>query len=190
MQMQIPFSVCLGVVTAIIAAGKGRSAIGWFFIGALFPIIGLILAIVVSNPSEEKRFRGQSEDENRRLREQLRQTRMRLEQMQHETHGRLSRIDQHLGIDTTIPQLASEASVGDEPHSGSTPPSPVPSAIAPVPERVWYYEQAGETRGPVNQDVLRALLATGQLRPSNLVWSQHMPDWRPASDTPEFRQLA
>ncbi len=33
-----------GVITSVVAAGKGRSAVGWFFIGALFPLPGVIIA--------------------------------------------------------------------------------------------------------------------------------------------------
>jgi hypothetical protein len=33
-----------GSITAAVAAGKGRSAIGWFLIGAMFPLPGLIIA--------------------------------------------------------------------------------------------------------------------------------------------------
>jgi hypothetical protein len=33
-----------GSITAVVAAGKGRSAIGWFVIGAMFPLPGLIIA--------------------------------------------------------------------------------------------------------------------------------------------------
>ncbi len=33
-----------GVITSVVTAGKGRNALGWFFIGALFPLPGVIIA--------------------------------------------------------------------------------------------------------------------------------------------------
>src|SRR5450432_1309318 len=36
-----------GVICAVIAPGKRRSAIGWFCIGFLIPLIGLILILVL-----------------------------------------------------------------------------------------------------------------------------------------------
>ena len=41
--------ICLlgGVICSLLAAGKQRSPVGWFVIGFLLPLIGLILAIVL-----------------------------------------------------------------------------------------------------------------------------------------------
>ena len=41
--------LCLvaGAITGLIGSGKGRSGLGWFVIGFLMPLIGLILALVV-----------------------------------------------------------------------------------------------------------------------------------------------
>ncbi len=49
------FVVFLGAcLSAVIAGGKNRSGIGWFFIGMLFPLLGVILAIVLPpNPPAE-----------------------------------------------------------------------------------------------------------------------------------------
>ena len=41
------FAVLLGILCAAIAEKKGRSGIGWFFLGALFPVIGLIAVLIV-----------------------------------------------------------------------------------------------------------------------------------------------
>jgi len=37
-----------GIVTAIVAAGKGRNGCGWFLLGCLLGPFGLIMALVVS----------------------------------------------------------------------------------------------------------------------------------------------
>lgn len=36
-----------GAICAAIAAGKNRSAVGWFFIGLLLPLVGLIMILVL-----------------------------------------------------------------------------------------------------------------------------------------------
>jgi hypothetical protein len=36
-----------GLVSCVIAAAKNRSGLGWFLIGALFPLLGLILVLVL-----------------------------------------------------------------------------------------------------------------------------------------------
>jgi hypothetical protein len=33
-----------GLVTSVVASGKGRSGLTWFIIGALFPLPGVIIA--------------------------------------------------------------------------------------------------------------------------------------------------
>lgn len=41
--------ITFGIVCAAIASGKQRSAAGWFFIGFLLPLIGLIMVLVLPN---------------------------------------------------------------------------------------------------------------------------------------------
>lgn len=44
-----------GMISAVVASGKNRNAIGWFVIGALFPLLGVILAIVLpGNPPAQE----------------------------------------------------------------------------------------------------------------------------------------
>ncbi|MCM2440712.1 hypothetical protein HGO34_13405 [Agrobacterium vitis] len=42
MELFLLWFIC-GVVTAIIATAKGRSGVGWFFVGLLISIFGIIL---------------------------------------------------------------------------------------------------------------------------------------------------
>lgn len=44
----------------------------------------------------------------------------------------------------------------------------------------WFFAQNGQQRGPVSLDALKQMCATGQVRPSDLVWSEGMPTWQPA----------
>ena len=41
-----------GCISCAVAAGKQRSALGWFVIGALFPLLGIILAVVLPPGSD------------------------------------------------------------------------------------------------------------------------------------------
>ncbi len=45
----------------------------------------------------------------------------------------------------------------------------------------WHYSRDGEQHGPISQDELKALAASGQLQPGDLVWKDGMTDWVPAS---------
>jgi hypothetical protein len=60
--MVIVVYLCVGVfagcISADLASGKHRDALGWFFIGFLFPLLGVILAIVLPpNPVERETAR-------------------------------------------------------------------------------------------------------------------------------------
>ena len=48
----------------------------------------------------------------------------------------------------------------------------------------WHYTSAGVQRGPVDFGNLQLLFGTGQLGPDDLVWSDGMPAWIPASQIP------
>jgi hypothetical protein len=45
--------VLFGVASAIVASNKGRNGCGWFIMGVLFGPFGLIIALVVSNKTQE-----------------------------------------------------------------------------------------------------------------------------------------
>lgn len=51
----------------------------------------------------------------------------------------------------------------------------------------FHYAQQGKQAGPVSVDELRNMLRTGQLAPTDLVWTSGMADWRPASEVPELQ---
>jgi len=90
----------LGVICAAIAHHKGRSAVGWFFIGFFFGIFGLIMVLVVSDLKQAKDKEAHVEMEQRRLREQLRQERIKTEQLRKFAQARLDIHDRMLDVDT------------------------------------------------------------------------------------------
>lgn len=89
-----------GVITAMIGSSKGRSGSGWFFVGFLLGLIGLIIALCMSDLNEEQRKHAHMLNEQRRLREQLRQERMRNQAFQNYTNARLDTHDRTLKLDT------------------------------------------------------------------------------------------
>jgi len=98
--MTLVIFAIIGIICAAIAHYKGRSIIGWFFIGFFFPVVGLIVILVVSNLKEAKAKEVHMEMEQRRLSEQLRQERIKSEQLRKYTQARLDVHDQELKIDT------------------------------------------------------------------------------------------
>ena len=45
----------------------------------------------------------------------------------------------------------------------------------------WFYEKNGAQSGPVSEDALKGLIASGEIQAQNLVWRQGMGDWAPYS---------
>jgi hypothetical protein len=50
----------------------------------------------------------------------------------------------------------------------------------------WHYGQGEEQHGPVPLEELRQLVASRQVQPTDMVWTQGMPDWLPANDVDEL----
>jgi len=90
----------IGIICALIAHSKGRSAVGWFFVGFFLGIIGLVIALLASNLEDARAKEMAMENEQRRLREQLRQERLKNEQFRKHTQLRLDSHDGALGLDT------------------------------------------------------------------------------------------
>ncbi len=42
----------------------------------------------------------------------------------------------------------------------------------------WYYAEAGQQRGPVEEEMFRQLIAARTIRPDTLVWREGMADWQ------------
>jgi hypothetical protein len=50
-----------------------------------------------------------------------------------------------------------------------------------MPDRVWYYASGGQRHGPVKTGELKRLASVGELRPTDLVWTDTLANWAPAS---------
>ncbi len=56
-------------------------------------------------------------------------------------------------------------------------------------EQQWYYVQAGQQCGPVDQSQLFGLFGEGKLGPDTLVWTPGMESWRAVSEIESFESV-
>jgi hypothetical protein len=101
---QLILLAAAGTACAIIASKKGRTPVGWFFLGFFFPLLGIILVAVLPSPKQQQAEREFTERERRRLREQLRQERIKTEAFRQFASARIDVHDDRLGIDTRNPE--------------------------------------------------------------------------------------
>jgi hypothetical protein len=186
--MGILFLVIFGAICAAIASSKGRSAVGWFFIGFFFPIIGLIVICVVSNLKEERSYKSSVEQENRRLREQLRQEQIKAETFRSHTQRRLDAHDQKLAIDTRADDNVLSGPGAPAALLGQGDP-PFAQQVAPATTTGWYYAIDGQTLGPVASSQIIQMIQIRTISSNTLVWIEGMADWAPVSRVPEFSAL-
>ncbi len=163
--------VICGVICLAIASHKGRSMVGWFFLGFFFGLIPVIIVACLSNLNEQKQYRNYVEDQNRYLQEQLRQERLKSEAYRQHTLTRLDAHDQALGVDT---RSSAQALAGPDRQQHLL------TGGQSRPRQQWYYASNGETMGPVDYDQLVDLARQGVVQKSTLVWCSDMNDWTPA----------
>jgi hypothetical protein len=174
--------LAFGGVAAAIASSKGRSPLGWFFIGVLFSCIAIIILLCLPNLKEIKAKEERLEEENRRIREQVRQEQMRLEAFRQQTNLRLQRHDQALQMDTS-PRADSPLGLGADP---GLPPS-LPNAGQDEHHPVWFYAKGADRCGPVSLSALRALVAGGEVSGDSLFWRNGLVEWQPGRNIAELR---
>ncbi|MBL8754855.1 MAG: DUF4339 domain-containing protein [Planctomycetes bacterium] len=170
--IQLAVWAVFGLICAIIAHGRGRSPVAWFFIGALLSCIGLILVLVLPDLKQQEEKERRHQLETRRLREQLAKERQIADLRHNQVEQRLGVHDQALGLDTSAPaQIAG---------SGQAPPQ-LPNSTQ------WYYARGTERLGPVSAETIRHLLQANAVHRSTLVWTEGMPDWKALDQVDAFR---
>jgi hypothetical protein len=179
--IQLVVMLALGVACSLIANGRGRSPVGWFFVGFLAGCIGLILVLVLPDLKVEQERQRRLSDENRRLRERLRKDRMVADERHAEVARRIGAHDVALGVDTTSP------TAGALPHGASdAPSSAVPDGDAGLRAAQWYYARGLDRQGPIDFASLRELWRDGGLTPETLVWRKGMAKWIAVRDVPSL----
>lgn len=188
----------IGVICGFIAHSKGRSPIGWFFIGFLLGLIGLIICIVMPNLKEQREKETQMLMEQRRLEEQLRQERIKNERFQQYAQKRFDIHDETLKIDTRQPFPEKQAGFvgmiearqpnhhdenGTQSDIENTEVNEVIdiSAGSSDQQNGWYFQYQGLDRGPLSIRQIRDYIAAGTIEQSTPVWHTSFVDWMPAS---------
>ncbi|MCA9003280.1 MAG: DUF4339 domain-containing protein, partial [Planctomycetes bacterium] len=166
--IQLFIMAIFGLICAAIANSRGRSPVGWFFIGFFFGCLGLIVLFVIQDlkaeaMKEERRNRQFSRIEQRQTRDRASIDR-RLE-----THNRrISAHDQAMGVDTI--------EAGSPDAAAARPPSRR-LAEAPPTDLEWYYAvdaDAEEETGPVEFGAVLAAFQNGKINANSLVWHEQM----------------
>ena len=173
--LRLAIAAVFGGITAAIAASKGRSVVGWFFLGCFFPCIALIIILCISDLKAEAAKWSRSDNEQRRLREQLRQERMKTASHRQQVNARLDVHDQELNVDTR----------GLEGPAGEAPPAlPAPK----TGEIQWHYELNGRQEGPVGLERLHELMQSGEINFNTVVWNPKLTRWTPIQEIPWLRE--
>lgn len=159
------FSFLFAIICAFVAHARGRSAIGWFLLGLIFVFLPLIALAVLPDLNEVERKESSERRKRDRLKEQVRQERQRREAFEDHTLARLDAHDRHSGIDT---------------RAVAPPPLPAAPVAQEIEAEIWFYEEAGQSRGPVTESNLRDKLDSGEIPRGTLVWCDGMTDWTPA----------
>ena len=197
-----------GLICVAIASSKGRNAVGWFFVGFLIGIIGLIICACMSNLNEEKARFAKIEQDRRRLREQLRQEQLKGEAFRLHAAQRLDAHDRSLGVDTRqttgllvggpaeqpkfLPGSPEEALAAmSQPDTAMAEPTAAPNSAAtntapPAESPIWFYENAGKTFGPIAGSQILAMIRQGAITNTTLLWRQGFDDWAPTDQVAEF----
>ncbi len=169
----VAFYAMFGFICAAIASSKGRSAVGWFFVGLFFPCIGLIIVVCMDDLNQQRARHDRLHKENRRLKEQVALDRQVSDRRHEDVSRRLDHHDRSLQIDTrkeTMGRLA------------GGPPALPAGAVA------WYYANTDQHVGPIDEVELAELWRGGTIRPDTLVWREGMDDWKTVSDLEDLRE--
>lgn len=181
--MEIIIWLVFGVICAVIANGRGRSAAAWFFIGLLLTCVGLIILLVLPDLKAEQERQRLMAMEQRRLEARVRKDRMVADNRHEASERRLSAHDAALGVDTSH---AATSGI-----TGTDPPPPLPliaggsSRFASTP---WHYATNGRQQGPVTIDTLCALWREKVLSADSLVWSPTMANWQSIGSIPGLQE--
>lgn len=168
---QLIILLVFGAICAFVASARGRTPVGWFVLGFLFPILAVILVLVLPDLRIQQEKERRLQTENRRLRERVRKDRQVADQRYSEHQSRLAVHDEALGVDTAQRVLPRERAVASLPPAlPADPPSGIRAAD-------WYYAVGQEHEGPISYESLRGYLESGIVSPETLVWTEDMADW-------------
>jgi hypothetical protein len=137
-------ALIFGTICAVVANGKGRSAVGWFFIGFLFGLIALIIVCIISDIKEQESKEKAQKQENRRLREQLRQERVKGESFRSHAMARLDRHDEELQISTKDVQGIEDQQVSQLEQSGASTEYQEEKSVDAEPQQGYFFASCSQ----------------------------------------------
>ncbi len=196
--IELVLRVVFGGLCAVVASGRGRSGVAWFFLGFFLGCVGLIVLLVIPDLRLEQERRSKILNQNRRLREQVRKDRMVADARSGEQDRRLQAHDRALGIDTAPPAPDVLESGSSQPRWQVAGPSVAPADSTAPPssgqagrseaapgtstpsdheDRAWYFADHQGRQGPVSLTILRTLWAQGVVTGQTYVWAEGMGDW-------------
>lgn len=179
--IQVLIMMVFAALCAALAHSRGRTPIGWFFIGFFFGCIALFVLLVLPNIKEEAAKHAALEDANRSLRERLRQEQMKNEAFRQHATQRLDSHDQKLNMDTrqTAPQL------------GRSPDEPQQLGAAEVEAEPdgpdWYFVENGGRVGPHSRAEMLQMMQHRRINAATQVWCEDLEGWMPLGQTPHFQ---
>ena len=59
-------------------------------------------------------------------------------------------------------------------------PAPAPAPLLESSDRLWHYSRGGKQAGPLSTAALKQMASSGQLAPTDMVWTPGMASWAPA----------
>jgi hypothetical protein len=180
--IQLVIGCVFGGICAAIGTSRGRSGVGWFFLGFFFGCISLIILLIIPDLKVQQEREQRLANENRRLREQLKKDRVVTDQRFADHERRLKVHDLSLGVDTAPP--SHQMSGGSY---GTLPAPPPPAPTAPNFDYTtveWHYAIDNNPVGPVSFENLKRLWVSGQITVDTLVWTNALSNWARIGDVP------
>ncbi len=174
--MELTILAIFGFICSAVAHSRGRSAVGWFFIGLIFGCLPLVILFVIPDLNVEQAKQERRERQYSRLKERQVKDRATVDRKLAAQDKRLDVHDQALGVDT----IEAETSTAAAPPSRRVSPA--------FPEDVdWYYAVDDETEeevGPVTFADVHEAFRSGILNEQSVVWHENMKDWAKIAKVP------
>ncbi len=180
-------SLVSGILSAVFASSRGRSSLGWFFIGFFLPWIGLALLFLVPDRRNLRVGTG----------------------VPYGTYATPPRPfppmppppGVHPAAGAPIPGPVPPPMAPMEPVASSPPRTPAPpaepprpdgsytttTAAAALPEEGWYYATPSAYAGPVALEFIRGSVRAGTLPRGVHVWCSSFREWVPFDRVPGLK---
>jgi hypothetical protein len=177
----------MGTICSFVAPTRGRSALGWFFIGFFFSCLGLIVLLVIPDLKKLEAEKQRMLAENRRLREQVKLNREVADRQHEAVASRLKAHDRALGVDTSQAPEAQMTS-GENAPPAAPPPLRNDGLSNAFASKQWYFVDEAGTQGPVTFKILRSVWKSGEFPAHYYVRSADMTEWSTIEKIPGLRE--